>query len=380
LNAVPGLVIGIILLVSAFPGWGEGVPGDRGGEEHHLEDRGAEEGAPRGRGVSPFPVLAYSPETGGMFGAAFIFYRTLHLEDGTRRQNAVMGEAVYTTRKQFVARLGTDTYIRGGDFKLCTETSFSRFPDLFYGVGSGTTGDMEEGYTPLELSLEGSFLLQAGRRLYVGPLVRLHGVEMLETEQGGMLAGEEIPGGSGGWVAGAGVQVTRDTRDNIFYPFGGSLLEVKTALYHHALGSARDFGQVEVDYRAFHRLYREHVAGFQSYAALSGGQVPFFSMPELGGPFLLRGLYEGRYRDKNALVVQGEYRFPLFWRLGGAVFAGAGTVSPDAAALLSMEDLKAAGGFGLKFLVSREQRIHITADVGFSESGVGLYLNTVEAF
>ncbi len=102
-------------------------------------------------------------------------------------------------------------------------------------------------------------------------------------------------------------------------------------------------------------------------------------MPRIGGESLLRGYYDGRYRDRTMAAVQAEYRFPIAWRFGGAVFAGAGQVA-EAPLDLSVDSLKVAGGAGLRFLVVENPHVNIRMDFGQSLAGSGFYLQITEAF
>jgi outer membrane translocation and assembly module TamA len=93
----------------------------------------------------------------------------------------------------------------------------------------------------------------------------------------------------------------------------------------------------------------------------------------------MRGYYEGRFRDKSMITVQGEYRVPLWSRFSLATFAGAGQVAegPDAFAL---RDFKYSFGGGVRFALSRQEGINVRCDVGLGEETSGVYLTIGEAF
>ena len=84
---------------------------------------------------------------------------------------------------------------------------------------------------------------------------------------------DKVTGSNGGRVSGGGLVVNYDTRNSLFYPTQGWLVEGQ--LYTEGEYSGSDF-----DYQK------------------------------------MRGYFEGTYRDENLLMIQSEYRFPLFWRLG----------------------------------------------------------------
>jgi outer membrane protein assembly factor BamA len=330
-------------------------------------------------GISPIPILAFSPETGFMFGAAAIYYRYPYPVSPETKPNVVFGQASYTTKKQYIFRLSTDWYFKGDAAKLFADISFVKFPALFYGIGPDTAADLEEDYTPTEFELEGNFLWKIFSQVYVGPRLHLSHLEIKEIEEGGLFDQGDFPGSRGATIFGFGGQLVWDRRDSVFYPLRGSLLEAKTTLYDNFIGSDLDFTQLIFDYRQFINIYKLHVLAFQYYMVLSGGEVPFNVMPRVGGPYLLRGYYSGRFRDENYIAVQGEYRFPIFWRFGGAVFGSIGQVAPEIDEF-SFENIKAAAGAGVRFAWDTKQRINVRFDVGFSRSDTSFYVNIGEAF
>jgi hypothetical protein len=80
----------------------------------------------------------------------------------------------------------------------------------------------------------------------------------------------------------------------------------------------------------------------------SGQEIPFFLMPALGGGDSLRGFSSRRFRDRNSLLLQAEWRIPVSRFLDTAVFYDAGKVTARAKDL-DLNGLKSDYGFGLRF-------------------------------
>ena len=93
----------------------------------------------------------------------------------------------------------------------------------------------------------------------------------------------------------------------------------------------------------------------------------------------MRGYFDARFRDKVSVVTQFEYRFPIYWRFGGVVFGAAGQVAPRLSEL-SFDDLKYAGGLGIRFAVTEDPKVNIRIDFAFSPEGFMFYINALEAF
>jgi outer membrane protein assembly factor BamA len=268
---------------------------------------------------------------------------------------------------------------RSGD-RLNVEGVVQKFPDKFWGIGPDTPAQNEEDYTPFEFGIRVGYQWNLSRGFFLGPLYAFSLIDMKTVEEGGLLDGGGVKGGEGARASGAGIRFTANRRDNPFFPRRGFLIDTSVVVYSRILGSADDFSQFRLDYRHFFPLFKRHVFGIQYVLDLSTGDVPFQYMPKLGGRSMMRGYYEGRYRDLNYTALQGEYRLPLFWRLGMVAFGSVGHVAPDVPGLLSTEYLRAAGGLGLRFLVEEQRKVNFRVDVAFTGQDTAVYFNVLEAF
>ncbi len=77
-------------------------------------------------------------------------------------------------------------------------------------------------------------------------------------------------------------------------------------------------------------------------------QIPFFMLPALGGGSTLRGYSSWRFRDKNSLLLQAEWRIMVNRYLDLAFFYDAGKVAARTSAL-DLDGLKDDYGAGLRF-------------------------------
>jgi hypothetical protein len=77
-------------------------------------------------------------------------------------------------------------------------------------------------------------------------------------------------------------------------------------------------------------------------------QTPFFMVPTLGGSSTLRGYSSLRFRDRNSLLLQAEWRIMASRYLDSAVFYDAGKVTEHKSEL-DLNGLKHDYGFGVRF-------------------------------
>ena len=205
----------------------------------------------------------------------------------------------------------------------------------------------------------------------------------MDTEENGLLQGDGATvGAAGSLISGMGPALLFDNRKNQVNPSNGWFLNLSAAFHGGGLASEFDFNRYLVDVRHYIKLHPEkyHILALQGYGLFSTGSPPFKQMAELGGN-QLRGYFVGRFRDRNMVSIQAEYRSPLlFWRIGAAGFAGMGRVAER------VEDLKLSGfkpsyGGGLRIMLDKVDRVNLRLDIGFGGNGnTGIYFGFTEAF
>lgn len=128
------------------------------------------------------------------------------------------------------------------------------------------------------------------------------------------------------------------------------------------------FNRWEVDLQQYVPIFtpvrmivlRAHAAGVDPD---SGDDVPFYLQPALGGSHSLRGARVHRFRDRNALLLQGEYRFALNDFMSAALFYDTGKVAFDRDDLWDLDDREEDYGFSLRF--GFLARFAVRAEVAF---------------
>lgn len=104
----------------------------------------------------------------------------------------------------------------------------------------------------------------------------------------------------------------------------------------------------------------------------------------MGGSNIMRGYFKGRFRDRNQIATQIEYRFlPLKLsftdRIGATVFTSVGEVFDDWNEI-EMKNLKWAAGAGARFLLFQQKDIFLRFDYAFTRDGSNFYISIGEAF
>jgi outer membrane protein assembly factor BamA len=330
-------------------------------------------------GIIPLPIFFYTPETRLAGGALLNIYFREPSSNAESRPSSIMPDIIFTQNKQFIIEVSGDIYWNNQNYFNHIYTSFKRYPNKFYGIGNDTPAENEEDYTPRLLSLELSILKRISPSLYIGTGFEYETSKITEYEESGIMSSGEIWGSEGGKTAAIKLQLSQDNRDNVFFPGKGSFIQFDWRIYHEMVGSEYRFQKWIIDLRKYYSIFQSHILVVQGYFSAISGEAPFNKLSLLGGGKLLRGYYEGRYRDNNLLIFQAEYRLHLWWRFGIVSFLGIGDVS-NKLKYFKINEFKPSAGLGIRAMMNPQEKLNIRLDWGIGKQTSGLYITIGEAF
>ncbi|HPQ39356.1 MAG TPA: BamA/TamA family outer membrane protein [bacterium] len=363
------LVIGCVLIMNASHIFA--------GETDENSDNSEE----KNWGIAPVVVPFYSPETG--FGGVVSGILYWNADRSAARPDQFSLTAVYTEKDQFFTGLNLDKYFIGDRLLAEINLGFNDWVNSFYGIGGnpppGFDDSYEEEFKSSGYNINSGLAVKLVEGMYLGVDWTYSDTDMDEFESGGWLESSDLTGLNGGIISGPGATLTVDTRDEAFYPGRGILFEAEYRRFDEAFGSDYSFDSASADFRIYHSLRSGHILAAHAEVEYTGGDVPFYRLPSLSSRSSMRGVEDGVFIDKTRYAVQTEYRFPIWRRLGGAVFAAGGNVAP---ALDDLgDDIHFAGGFGLRYTIETRKHINIRLDIGFDEDGeANVYFTLREAF
>ncbi|MEE8417171.1 MAG: BamA/TamA family outer membrane protein [candidate division Zixibacteria bacterium] len=325
--------------------------------------------------LSILPIIFYSPQTKL---AAGVLPTYIYRSSAESRPSSVTFPAYYTLNKQISISVEPQVYYRNGLYRLSGLLYYQKWPDLFYGLGNATSVDDEEEYTTRSAGGLIDFQRRFGSSLYFGVVGEFSHSELIEIESRGLLSGGDITGAETGTVSGAGVSISWDSRDNIFFPRNGSYHVVSAASYGSVLSGDYFYNGYIIDLRKYAALDSNKIIAVQAYGSFTDGDPPFGWLPRLGG--IIRGYYPLRYIDRSLLAFQAEYRMHPVWRRFGIIgFAGIGAVA-DGLSDFRSDNFKFAAGVGIRYLFIQAEGLNIRFDIGFGEESSEIYFNIGEAF
>ncbi len=166
----------------------------------------------------------------------------------------------------------------------------------------------------------------------------------------------------------ADVAVDVNTLDRPGYPSSGGRYRASVAMFHDRDLARYSFRRFEADAAQYVPLGRS-VLAFRGRIDVSqtgpGQEVPFYLLPSLGGSNSLRGYLDYRFRDRDMLLMNAEYRWPILRRVDAAVFYDAGSVA-SASNLLSR---KIYTDYGAGLRLHSATRMLVRLDVARGEEG-----------
>ena len=180
----------------------------------------------------------------------------------------------------------------------------------------------------------------------------------------------------------ASLVVRYDTSDSQIHPKRGFRLIFQNDVALSFLGNKKArFRRFTLDFRKYNLLFgQKDVLAFRVLVQkVNGKNIPLFEMSVLGGGSewsAMRGYRLNRFIDKGKFLINAEYRFPLWKKLGGNIFVDTGLIWPSWSEI-SLNKTVVDVGWGLRYYL---QEFVVRVDMGFSDEGIGIYFNWGHVF
>jgi len=367
-------ICGVVLLIFiAVPGYSQSKP------KQLLNKMFNDTASPEKPKWIAYPTLAFSPETSWEIGVAgaLVYYAK---RDTTNRLSEAGGFTFFTFEGQYGAHFDHALYSDKNKWFALGKLKLQSYPLLYYGIGPDIHGDELAVANANFILLRERLLRQIHKYWYLGLEIDYERLSQVQFDWfDGQAPIENILGEAGYSNLGLGLGLVYDTRHNVLNVRHGYLAEAGYLMYQPAWGSTNQLNTLFLDGRAFFEVKKRNVLAFQAIGQFSQGEVPFNQLNMIGGEMMMRGYYLGKYRDRNMFGVQAEHRwlpFKFSKRIGGAVFAGMGSVAPD----LHFDKMLWTAGGGLRVLLFPKRDIFTRLDLGINPDGYGIYLFIGEAF
>jgi len=322
-----------------------------------------------------FPIISSSPETGLQLGG--MLFHFFPVQDSRQQASTIDIRTFATTEEQYFISLSPNIFFKNNRFRFNASAAYSSWTANYYGLGNNSSND-NEAYEAQSLIAMTTIETKIFDSLIFG-LLGSYITEDITTKIDGMLQSENIVGSKDSEYASFGIRVGYDTRDNTNAAHAGTLAAFESIWFDKNLGSDYNFNIQSLDLRHFTSISKDNVLALSAQMKDSHGQVPFRLLPSPDGTMLLRGIENGRYRDKILLGFQSEYRFPVSKNFTGAAFAEAAQVAHEYTDIAT-SSFKTSLGAGFRYALNSKQRFYLRADFAWVDNGFGVIVNVKEAF
>ena len=330
--------------------------------------------------VTPLPVISYAPETRLGLGALGIFNFCFG-KDSSTRTSYIQSSFVFTINKQIDCDNEMVAFSNKEKFLIKAHVRYMYMPEYYYGVGNNLPSNNQQLINYTRFFAEARVLKQIRKNIFTGLYLRSNDIINPSPVGQGIWQRQPYLGQNGYHISGVGVNFVADSRDLVYNASKGFFTEFYALLYGKYTGSNYSMAEVSLDVRKYFNVWKakRHVLGFQLWTIGTAGDVPYKDLTEFGGGMMMRGYYRGRYRDKNLASFQMEYRMPVWKFIGLCAWGGAGRVASRLSDF-SFAGIKPDYGMGLRFQISKKDKINVRLDYGVGSKTTGIYLDILEAF
>jgi hypothetical protein len=328
---------------------------------------GAEKDSTQDFKFLPIPYINYDRSLEFQFGALPMAMYTLNKKDTISPQSVSGIIGIWTTNKSWFVIGFSQFYLKEDRWRAVVagglvSVNFQTYVDLPINgfVDYNTAADF--------------VYLEAKRRIFKDVYLGLHYTySSFKTRFDGLPAPETT------YLNGIGVIITRDTRDDVYYPKSGGETDLDWTTYPSFINDSEGVNKAEVSHNHFLGIRDENdIIALRAYVGFGLGDLPF-EQQFLVGQTDIRGYTQGKYRGSAIYSIQGEYRWNLAKRFGLVGFFGLATISGSDVSENNGILLPGIGA-GFRYTAFEKNHFNIGMDGAIGKDDWGIYFRIGEAF
>lgn len=339
--------------------------------------------------ISALPVAGYTLQTGfaGVLSSNFAFYTS---ERSRANMSSVLTSITYSQYQQIIFPIQANIWTRANKYNIVTDWRYLRYPSLTYGLGGNTATDSGYNIYYGYLRLHQAILRSITPDLYIGigyDYDHYWNIREINPPPG-KTDFERYGISPQATASGISLHLQLDNRRNTINPEKGTYLSAAWRPNFTFLGSDRNWQSLLIEAREYvkfpHSTHNVLAVWSYNWFTLGGGDPPYLLLPSTGWDAYsntARGYIQGRYRSKNMLYLETEYRFGITSNglLGGVVFANAQSFTEPATGRYTYID--PGYGCGIRIGLNKFSRTNLCVDYGWGTHGSGgFFVNLGEVF
>ncbi|MBS1573295.1 MAG: hypothetical protein JST62_12940 [Bacteroidetes bacterium] len=341
------------------------------------------------------PAAGYTLQTGfaGVISANMGFHTK---KNENQKISNINTSVTYTQYKQILAPFYANIWFPNNHYNWISDMKYMDYPSDVYGLNSrrlSTDANSNEGYgiSYRFVKIHESVLRTVFENFYLGGgfyYDQFWDIKIIDTEGNRVnrLLTRQLS--TNEKAVGVVAKAMYDSRLNQINPSNGWYANVVFNPSFSFLGSTKDWSTLQIDVRKYFHFpaNSQNVLAFWGFAWLttSNNHPSYLFLPSTAWDDQYntgRGYIQSRFRGKNMLYYENEYRFNLTKNglLGGVVFGNVQTFSGD----LSTEyrKLMVGYGLGLRVKLNKKTGTNVCIDYGFGDyNSRGFFVNLGEVF
>ncbi|MFS7241569.1 BamA/TamA family outer membrane protein [Serratia proteamaculans] len=347
--------------------------------DQFLGTMGADDQYHAAKGVNwtVLPGPFYTPELKLGLGTAVAGLYRVDPNDKLTQNSSISFTGFISTSGALGLGLNNYTFFSDDQWRLFVEGSVAKIPTEFWGVGYDAAQGSGQKYTQDSFSVHPQVFYRLVDNLYAGVGWDFSTLEAKVDDPQPGDSFSRYTESTSPLSSGATFALDYDSRDAITQPKNGQYASVQYSLFDPSLGSDTHFTALQLQYNYYFPLNENDVLAFDAWGRFARGEVPWDRLSQAGDDRRLRGYYQGRYRDKDVVSTQIEYRKKLNWRHGYVLWLGAGSLgaSPDK---MGQHPILPTLGAGYRFEIKPDMNLRL--DLGVGRESAGFYFQVAEAF
>lgn len=335
------------------------------------------------------PAVGYTLQTGfaGILSANLAYHNS---DRPDIKLSSISTSITYSQYNQTIIPFTADIWTKGNKFNIVSDNRFIQYPSDIYGLGGRT--DPNKGLTInfTGLKLHETVLTAVSKDFYVGVGIyydKFSNISALDplTRRKDSIFSAEL--GRTETAIGPVFRLLYDTRLNQINPENGLYYNIVFRPSLKSWGSDSNWQSLMIDVRSYFHFPEnsKNVLCFWNLDWLTNnGTPPYLLLPSTGWDDQYnsgRGYIQGRFRGKNMVYFESEYRYRISRNglLGGVAFVNLENFSSDISAQFS--SLMPGYGLGLRVKLNKHSGANLCVDYGFGRNGSsGFFVNLGEVF
>lgn len=304
--------------------------------------------------------------------------------------SSVYLNTTFTQKSQIIIPLQGNIWSKGNKYNLLTDWRFEVFPQDTYGLGGHTVTDSGYQIDYKYVRFYTTLLKTIAPDLYLGLGYNLDyfwQVREVNPPSGVITDFEKYGLHPTSLSSGITFNLLYDGRRNSINPEQGNYLSIVYKPDFRFMGSDSSFQTLLIDARKYIHFPSgsKNMLAFWTFDWFTiQGNPPYMLLPATASDTYAnmgRGYIQGRFRGKNVLYLESEYRFGLMNNglLGGVVFANAQSFTEPVTN--RFQYVLPGFGAGIRVKLNKFSHTNICLDYGFGLNGSqGIFANLGEVF